>query len=517
MTTQTHPAAAGGAPEPEGIDRELILLSSVVVLGTIMSILDTTIVNVALDALGHDLHGSLASVQWVATGYLLSLSMVIPLTGWGVERFGPRRLWMGSVVLFLVGSALSGMAWSMTTLIIFRVLQGIGGGMIMPVGQTILASAAGPRRMGRVMSVVGVPMMLGPILGPVLGGVLVQGASWRWIFYVNIPIGIAALILAARILPKQEIDERHPLDFLGLLLLSPGLAILVYGLSEATTGGGFGSSRTLAGIGVGLALVVAFLVRSAGLKAGALLDLSLFRDRAFTAGAATSFMVGVVLFGTMILLPLYYQVVRGEGAANAGLLMTPQGVGTAAMMPIAGRLTDRLGAGKVVPFGLIMLILGTVAYAEVGATTSYTLLAVSLLVRGVGMGFVMMPAMAAAYSRLDRSAVPRATTSLNIIQRVGGSIGTALMAVLLQRNITHNLPLPAGRSGGFGALGTIPPGVRTQVAPALAHAFAQTYWLSLVLTFVVFVPAFLLPMRAVHLEVTPGNAVPRGHPVGEAI
>ena len=198
------------APETPGLDRALLRLASVVVLGTIMSILDTTIVNVAIDTLGRELHSSLSTIQWVATGYLLALATVIPLTGWAMERFGGKRMWMVSVSLFLVGSTLCGLAWSTASLIAFRVLQGFGGGMILPIGQAILAQAAGPQRMGRVMSVIGVPTLLGPVLGPVIGGLIVDSFSWRWIFFVNLPVGAVALALAARILPAADAHRSAP-------------------------------------------------------------------------------------------------------------------------------------------------------------------------------------------------------------------------------------------------------------------------------------------------------------------
>src|SRR3954451_3440956 len=208
---------------PAALDRALLRLASVVVLGTIMSILDTTIVNVAIQTLGRELHSSLSQIQWVSTGYLLALSTVIPLTGWAMERFGGKRMWMLSVTLFLAGSTLCGLAWSVESLVVFRVLQGFGGGMILPIGQAILAQAAGPQRMGRVMSVIGIPTLLGPILGPVIGGLIVDHFSWRWIFFVNVPVGAVALLLAWRILPPADVRRQRPvLDVLGLTLLSPG-------------------------------------------------------------------------------------------------------------------------------------------------------------------------------------------------------------------------------------------------------------------------------------------------------
>ncbi len=459
-----------------------------VVLGTIMSILDTTIVNVAIETLGRDLDASLSSIQWVSTGYLLALATVIPLTGWAMERFGGRNLWMISVALFLVGSVLCGLAWSTSSLIAFRVLQGFGGGMIMPVGQAILAQAAGPERMGRIMSVIGVPTLLGPILGPVIGGLIVDHFSWRWIFFVNVPVGLVALALAWRILPRGDVARRGAvLDVRGLLLLSPGLAALIYGLSQVGMQGSFTDYRVLIGVGVGLVLLVAFGFHAVAARERSLIDLSLFKDRAFAAASGTTFIFGVSLFGAMLILPLYYQVVRGESALNAGLLLAPQGVGAAMAMPIAGRLTDRLGAGKIVPFGVIVALLGTVVYTQLEADTSYTVLGVALWVRGIGLGMTMMPSMAAAYQTLSREAVPRATSMINIIRTVGGSLGTAVLTVVLERRIVANVP------GATGDLGALSSANVAQVAGPLSEAFGQTFWVATAMTAVALIPAWFLP------------------------
>jgi EmrB/QacA subfamily drug resistance transporter len=473
---------------------EIIRIAIVVVIGAVMSILDTTIINVALESLSAELHADLSTIQWVSTGYLLALATVIPLTGWAAERFGPKRVWMTAVFGFVVTSALCGLAWSAESLIAFRVLQGLAGGMIMPIGMITLVQAAGPQRMGRVMSVVGVPMLLGPVLGPVIGGLIVDNLSWRWIFYVNLPVGVVGLLLAARLLPsgrsqgtRGATDALPELDWKGLLMLSPGVALLVFGLSEIGSQGRV-EAKDLAWMAAGLVLIAAF-VRHALRARFPLVEVRLFRAPGFSAAAATTFLVGGALFGAQLLLPLYYQVARGESPLHAGLLVAPQGLGAALGMRYSGRLTDRIGGGRVVLFGLLVLLAGTFVFTQVGATTSYVLLAATVVVRGVGLGFTMMPAMAAAYSTLESNQVPRATPMLNVVQRIGGSIGTALLAVVLQRQIVSALP---GASGGLGAARNVPPSARQRIAEPLATAFAHTYWWSLVLTAIAFVPAAIL-------------------------
>src|SRR3954452_13478663 len=227
------------AADDEPLGREVWIVAAVVVVGVIMSILDTTIVNVALETLSRELDAPLNTIQWVSTGYMLALAVVIPLTGWMSERFGAKQVWMTSVALFGLGSALCGFAWSAESLIFFRILQGFGGGMIMPVGMSLMTQTAGPHRVGRVMSVIGVPILLGPILGPVIGGLIVDSFSWRWIFFVNLPVAALALGLAARLLHADAgRADAGRLDWLGLLLLSPGLGAIVFGLSETETHGG---------------------------------------------------------------------------------------------------------------------------------------------------------------------------------------------------------------------------------------------------------------------------------------
>ena len=476
------------------LDREILVLGGVVVIGMILAILDATVVNVAIPTLGTDLGTSISTIQWVMTGYLLAFASVIPLSGWATERFGAKRVWIASLLLFLSGSALTGAAWSIGALIVFRIVQGLGAGLIMPVGQTILAMAAGPQRMGRVMSVVGVPMLLAPIFGPVIGGAIVDGASWRWIFFVNLPVGAVALALAWRLLPHADPRRADQLDLRGLALLSPGLAIFVYGMSEAGVGG-FGASRALTGIVLGLTLIAVFGAYAWRRGRTALIDVTLFVRRGFAAAAGTNLLVGVALFGALILLPLYYQLVRGESPLATGLLLAPQGLGAALAMPIAGRLTDEVGARVVVPVGILIALAGTAAFTQVGADTPYAVLAVALFVIGLGLGSTIVPSMAVAYQSVPRESVADATSTINVIQRVAGSVGTTLLAVVLQRSIATQLP---GLDGGIGGLSALSAGQRAQVAPALADAFGTTFWVALGLVAAALVPALLLPPRRAH-------------------
>jgi EmrB/QacA subfamily drug resistance transporter len=409
------------------------------------------------------------------------------------EHFGSRRVWMTSVALFGAGSALCGLAWSAESLIAFRVLQGFGGGMIMPVGMSLLAQTAGPSRVGRVMSVVGVPMLLGPVFGPVIGGAIVDQVSWRWILFINLPVGLLAVLLAVRLLPEAKPQLGQRLDLRGLLLLSPGLALFLYGISETGNRGSLGNARTIAAAAIGLTLVGLFVWHASARGKSALIDISLFLRRGFAAAAATNLVLGIALFGSLILLPLYYQLVRDESPLQTGLLLVPQGVGAAVAMPIAGWLTDEIGARIVVSVGMVVALLGTLAYTQVGADTSYLYLAGALLVIGFGLGSTIMPSMAAAFQTLSHEETPRATSALNAIQRLAAAIGTAVLAIILQRTITANLP---DLEGGIQGMAALSPQERTQAAPVLADAFGTTFWVAVALIAAALVPALLLPRRA---------------------
>ena len=425
-------------------------IAPVIVLGTIMSILDTTIVNVALDTLGRELHSGLSQIQWVVTGYMLALAAVIPVSGWASRRLGAKNVWLFSVLMFTLGSALCGLATSPSELIAFRVLQGVGGGMIMPVGQLMMASAAGPKNMGKITAITGVPAMLAPILGPTIGGAILQVTTWRWIFFVNLPIGIIAITAGLRLIHRSERQRSgETLDFLGLALMATGLPLFTYGLAEIGSTGSFTSTKVVVPIIAGLALIAGFVWHALRAKRP-LLQLHLYQRPTFPAAALCMFLVGAAMFGSMILFPLYWQNVRHMSVIDTGLLSAPQGLGMALVMPFAGKLTDKHGGGALALMGVFLTTVFTLPLALVGAHTSIPFLLSMMFLRGIGIAFAFVPTMTAAFASLRHSELSDATPQLNVIQRVGGSIGTAILAVVLDRAITGTHSL-AGAAAGFGS------------------------------------------------------------------
>jgi EmrB/QacA subfamily drug resistance transporter len=477
----------------EKLDARLMRIALVFVVGSFMSILDSTIVNVAIKDLSRDLNSPLATIQWVSTGYILALATVIPLTGWGCDRFGTKSLYIASIVLFLIGSTLSGVAWSAGSLIFFRLLQGFGGGMIVPSGMTILTHAAGAKRIGRVMGIVGAPMLLAPILGPIIGGYLVDYLSWRWIFFINLPIGAVAVFLAAAALAGDEPKPHKRLDWTGLLLLSPGLATFVYGLTELASGGST-SVTTIAGVAIGLALVIGFILHARH-REDSLIDVDLFARNPVGASAIATFLVGSTFFGLWLVLPLYFQIVYGKSAFDAGLLLAVQGLGAMIATPISGWLTDKTGAGKIVLVGLTLSALGVLGLSQTASGTPMWQIETLLFIMGLGSGSSMMPAMSAALGTLRREEVARATTGLNVVLRVGGSIGSALLAMVLIHELSRLLDSSALEAMNLSALRNILVNGQARSLSIPGQAFGHTFLFSLGTIGLAFFAALLLPRQ----------------------
>ncbi len=487
--TQPSPAAS------DRLDRDVLVIAGVVVLGAIMSILDITIVSVALQTFTQVFDATAAQVAWTMTGYTLALAAVIPVTGWAADRFGTKRLYLIAIVLFAIGSALCALATSLPMLVTFRVLQGLGGGMLMPLGMTILTRAAGPERIGRVMAVMGIPMLLGPIFGPILGGYLIDVASWHWIFLINVPIAIAAIVYAAIALPKDDVRPSESFDWLGMLLLSPGLALFLFGISTIPETGTFYATKVVVPVVIGTLLIVAFVPWA--LYRGnlhPLIDLRLFQNRNMTVAVISMSLFAISFFGAGLLFPLYFQQVRGEDALHAGLLLAPQGLGAMITMPIAGILADRIGPGKIVLVGITVTTTGLAMFSTLTDTTSYGFLMFSLFVMGLGMGGTMMPIMSSALATLRDHTIARGSTLMNIVQQVAASIGTAVFTVLLTNGLLDNVTAAT------------PP---AEIPAATAEVFGDVFLIGAVLVALVLIPAFFLPRKKIEHQVDPAMLV--GH------
>ncbi|MFJ4500876.1 MDR family MFS transporter [Streptomyces sp. NPDC088864] len=426
--------SAATAPPAERVDRDLLKVAFILVLGTFMASLDATIVSVGLDRLTAEFGASVAEIQWVTTGYLLAVVAAVPASGWLAGRFGGRRVWLAAVGVFLLGSVLCAAAWSVTSLIVFRVVQGLGGGLLPATGQALLARVAGPGRTGRVISIVAVVPLLSPVFGPLAGGSVLAVAPWPWLFLINLPVGAAAVLLARRHVPVvPPASGRTPFDLRGALLLSPGLAVLVYGLTEVAHG------RTVpaaVGVGAGAVMLGAFTVHGLRTRATPLVDPRLFARPPFGAAALALVVLGASVFGTMFLLPLYFQSARGMSAWEAGLLLAPQGLGAAAGSVLVNRTISKVAPRTLVVAGIVLILAGTAPFTWLGHGVPDAVIVSALVVRGFGMSMIGAPVMNIVYSRIGPEQLPRAAGALNLLNTVGGSVGTAALAVVLESRLS---------------------------------------------------------------------------------
>ncbi|MGW4833573.1 DHA2 family efflux MFS transporter permease subunit [Amycolatopsis japonica] len=435
---------ANTAPPPDKVPAEAWRMAWVIVLGAFMTMLDTTVLAVGAETLTRELGAGIASVQWVFTAYLVALAVALPLCGWLSRRFGAGRVWLVSLAAFTVASVLCALAGNVGWLIGLRVLQGLAAGLLLPAGQTVLGQAVGPARLGRVMGTLGIVMSVGPTFGPVLGGVLLRGLSWEWLFLINIPVGVIALVLGLRLVPRGTKGAATRPDWLGFVLVSAGIPALLYGLTTWGEGGEEFGAGVLVPLVAGVVLLALFVRRSWG-RENPVMDLTLFSSRVYTAAVALSFFAAPALFGALFLLPLYFQVLGGNGVVETGLLLMGLGLGSAIALPISGKLTDRYGAGLVAAWGSVATLATTVPFAIGGFPPDGVVVQILLLARGIAVAFLLMPATTAGYAAVTKDQLPDAAAQINIVSRVGGAAGTALFAVVLA-----NL-LPAGADAAFRA------------------------------------------------------------------
>ncbi|MCL6604790.1 MAG: multidrug efflux MFS transporter [Paenibacillus sp.] len=408
-----------------------------IIVGMIMVILDSTVVNVAVPELVSYFSSDLKTIQWAITGYTLALSAVIPLAGWMTDKFGSKQVFLTTVIMFVLGSALCSLAQTSTQLVIFRVIQGLGGGMVAPIGMAMVFRLAPPERRGTIMGMLGIPMLLAPALGPILSGWLVEYVSWHWIFLINLPIGIVGVILGVKYLPKTEKKQAPHLDLLGMILAPIAFASLAYGVNE---GGGTSWSSTGAiwGLSVGGTALILFIIAELRHK-HPLLELRVFRSSDFTRGIILSWVTQAALFGSMLFVPLYLQQVRGYTPLETGLILLPQALSTGIGMPLGGRLFDKIGARPLAFVGLS--IISTALYLLSGITvdTGLPVIMMCLGLMGLGMGLTMMPVNTHVLNSAPREWVGRVTPLTTAAQQVVVSFAVAGMSGYLTSQIAVHM------------------------------------------------------------------------------
>ncbi|MBL7499012.1 DHA2 family efflux MFS transporter permease subunit [Frankia sp. CNm7] len=427
-----------GSLDADRLDPSLRRLIAVVLLGGIMGILDGSVVAVGVDTLATQLDASLGTIGWVSTGYLLALTIAIPVTTWAVDRFGARRLWLAALLAFLAASVASGLAWNAASLIAFRVLQGLAAGVLDPLVLVLLARAAGPRRAGRVMGLMGMVLSAGPVLGLIIGGLILEHASWRWMFLINLPIGVVALLGAVRVVPRDaaRVEETPTrLDVVGVALLGPGFAAIVLALTQAAERGAVLAGQVLVPLVIAVALLAGYGLHASRLttrrRTRPLIDPRLFTNSGFSASVAIMTLVGLATFATIFVLPLYYQQQQGRGTLAAGLLVAPFALAAVIAMPLSGRLSDRFGARVLVRGGAVVAALAELGFTRIGPQTSEVWPALAAFVLGAGLSFVGAPTMGSLYRTLPAAAVPQGSSVLYILNQLGAAIGVAVVTLIL--------------------------------------------------------------------------------------
>ncbi|MEA2972804.1 MAG: hypothetical protein QOG82_1262 [Actinomycetota bacterium] len=474
--------------------RQILVIFSGLMLGMLLAALDQTIVSTALPTITGEL-GGLNHLSWVVTSYLLASTVSTPLYGKLGDLYGRKRLFQISILVFLVGSVLCGVAQSMGQLIAFRALQGIGGGGLMVLAQAIIADVVSPRERGRYMGYFGAVFGAAMVAGPLLGGFLTDQVSWRWVFYVNVPFGIAALAVTAVVLPTSARKGKARIDYLGTAILTAAVTCLVL----LTTWGGtqyeWGSPPIL-GLGVAAVVLLGVLLAVERRSAEPVVPIHLFANRSFNVATSVSFIIGVALFGSISFLPLFLQVVNGASATNSGLLLLPLMFGLLGASMGSGQVISRTGRYKIFPVAGCGIAAGAMyLLSTMGTSTSQSTVTVYMVLLGIGLGLTMQTLVLAVQNAVGRSELGVATSSVSFFRSMGGSVGVALFGALFNNLLAARIGQTAGGEGASfspDSIRRLPDAVRTTyisgfadslttvflwATPLLVVAFALTWFL----------------------------------------
>ncbi len=428
------------------------IVALISVFGMFMNLLDLTIVNVAVPVLSAELDASAREVQWVVTAYLVAVAVAIPVSGWAGDRYGTKLMFILALAFFTGGSALCAFAWNIESLIVFRALQGLGGGLLMPVSQTMVFRAFPQQERSKAAGVLVVPTTFAPASGPLIGGLILDYLSWPWIFLVNIPVGVVAIALALAFLREQREDAPGRIDIPGLTLASGGLALFLYGLAEAGEQG-FGSAAVLGFGGAGLALLVLFTLVELRTKEP-LIDVRLFLNRMFALANLTQGVAFMGFSATLFLLPLILQLERGLSPFESGLATFPQAVGVMLVAPLMARIYPIVGPRRLVAVGLLVASATTVPLILMDLETDLWWVRGTMFARGVGFSMMLVPLQTAAFAAISMADTGRATALFNATRQVAQSFGVAIIATVLTSRLAHHgaaLGAPGAAAGAVSA------------------------------------------------------------------
>ncbi len=408
----------------------------VVIIGTFMAVLDGTIVNVSLPKMMAVFGVSPQKIQWVATAYMLALGVVMPVSGYLGDRFGYKRMYIFALAMFTFGSVLCGASWNLSSMVVSRVIQAVGGGIMQPLGMAILYHNYPRSRMGMVLGVWGISVMAAPAIGPTLGGYLVDYATWRLIFYINLPVGILNLFLTGLILKETPKIEGKTFDVAGIITSTVGFFCLLLALSQGNEHG-WGSPYIVCLLLIAC-VSLAFLAINELKHPEPILDLRLFHNYTFTLSVVIGSIISIGMFGVIFLFPLFLQSVLGQSAMQTGIIMFPAALASGIVMPVSGRIFDRYGARGTVVAGLIVVTITTYMMSGFNALTPFSVMMMWLVLRGFGMGFSFMPVNTAGMNTVPPPLVGRASALSNVIRQVASAFGIAMFTTIMQnRQVFH--------------------------------------------------------------------------------
>jgi EmrB/QacA subfamily drug resistance transporter len=517
--------AFSAQPEPAGrlAYKWKVLIS--VIFGIFMIILDTTVVNVAFQTIRGEYNTSLNNSQWIISIYVLALGIGTPMSGYLADRFGIKRMYVGGLATFVLGSLLCGLAPTLSSsiwlLVAARALQGLGGGIAQPLGSALLFSTFPPKEQGLALGIFGIALVAAPALGPILGGLLVDQGHWRWIFFINIPIGIVGVTLATRFLRERWPEKKPALDPLGLLTSIVGFGAVLYAASIAADQG-WTSPAVLTWFAVGGVALALFTLIELFVAKEPLLNLRLFAIPAFLTASLIGYVTVIGLFGAEFLMPVYLQALRGRNALQTGLILLPIAITSGIITPIAGRLYDRIGPRVLVVTGFLILLINTWQLAQIEAATPIGWIMFLLALRGAALGFTIQTTFATALAAVPRSALARGSSLINGTRFVIQSIGVAVLATVLASALStetqvfsqqaQEQQIGAGKQAPFGLCETpgipdgqnvpagVPAAARPQVQQQIKQAcgeyllgFENTYKLTFYMAMIAVVIGLFMP------------------------